>query len=70
MLPAHDPDAVVKALDAGDDGSARFRAADVRSILAIGLAAPEPAAAGDTVVVDLPDGEVRSFDAYRMENLA
>ena len=47
----------------------RFRAADVRSILAIGPAAPEPAAAGDAVVVDLPTAQMRSFDDYRIENL-
>ena len=45
-------------------------AADVRSILAIGTAAPEPAAASDVVVVDLPAVEVRGFDAYRIEDLA
>ena len=48
----------------------RFKAADVRSILAIGTALPEPAAGGDNVVVGLPTAEVRSFDAYRIENLA
>ena len=56
---------------AGSGGSVRCRrgagsgscAADVRSILAIGAAAPEPAAAGDVVVVDLPAVEVRGFDA-------
>jgi hypothetical protein len=42
----------------------------VRSILAIGLATPELAAPGQHVVVDLPIAEVRSFDAYRMDNLA
>ena len=48
----------------------RFRAPDVRSILAIGPAAPEPAVAGDSVIVELPTAEVRSFDAYRIEGLA
>jgi hypothetical protein len=42
-----------------------------RSILAIGPAAPEPADAGDRVVIDLPAVEQRgSFDAYRIEGLA
>ena len=40
------------------------------SNIAIGTALPEPAAAGDAVVVALPTAEVRSFDAYAMENLA
>lgn len=68
LLPAHDHHLVVKAL-ARATRFGRFRASDVRSILAIGPAAPEPAAAGDSVVVDLPTAQVRSFDAYRIENL-
>ena len=48
----------------------RFRADDVASILAIGPAALEVAAPGDQVVVDLPSVEVRSFDAYRIRDLA
>ena len=40
------------------------------AILAIGPALPEPADAGDAVVVELPAVEVRSFDAYRIGGLA
>ena len=69
ILPAHGPELVAKAV-ARAARFGRFRAADVRSILAIGTALPEPAAAGDAVVVALPTAEVRSFDAYAMENLA
>ena len=69
LLPAHDADAVARALSRATRFG-RFRAADVRSILAIGPAAPEPATAGDGVVVDLPAVEVRGFDAYRIEELA
>ena len=69
LLPAHDPDDLARALTRATRFG-RFKAADVRSILAIGPAAPEPAAAGDRVVVDLPAAEVRSFDAYRIEGLA
>jgi transposase len=69
VLPAHDVEAVTRALSRATRFG-RFRAADVRSILAIGPAAPEPADAGDAVVVDLPAAEVRSFDAYRIEDLA
>jgi transposase len=69
LLPAHGADAVTKAL-ARAARFGRFRAGDIRSILAIGPAGIEPVAAGDRVVIDLPDIEVRSFDAYRIENLA
>jgi transposase len=69
LLPAHDPDDLTRALQRATRFS-RFRAADVRSILAIGPAAPEPAAAGDEVVVELPAVEVRGLDAYRIEGLA
>jgi transposase len=69
LLPAHGAELVAKAL-ARAARFGRFRAADVRSILAIGTALPEPSADGDRVVVELPAAQVRSFDAYRMENLA
>jgi transposase len=70
LIPAHGPELVAKAI-ARAARFARFKAADVRSILAIGTAAlPEPAGGGDNVVVGLPAAEVRSFDAYRLENLA
>jgi transposase len=69
LLPAHGPEAVGRAL-ARAARFGRFRAADVRSILAIGLAAAEPAEPGDRVVVDLPAAEVRSLAAYRIDELA
>jgi hypothetical protein len=69
ILPAHGPELVAKALDRAARFG-RFRAADVRSILAIGTAIIEPAQPGDNVVIALPSVEVRSFDAYAMENLA
>jgi transposase len=70
LLPAHDPADIARALQRATRFG-RFRAADVRSILAIGPAGlPEPAAAGDEVIVELPAVEVRSFDAYRIEGLA
>lgn len=69
LLPAHGPELVAKAV-ARAARFGRFKAADVRSILAIGTALPEPTVGGDNVVVGLPTAEVRSFDAYRMENLA
>jgi len=70
LIPAHGGDAVLKAMTRAVRFS-RFRAEDVRSILAIGPATVEPAAAGDDLcVIDLPTIELRSFDAYRIEGLA
>ncbi len=69
LLPAHGEAAVTRALERAVRFS-RFRADDVRSILAIGPAAPEPVDAGDQVVIDLPTVEQRGLDAYRIEGLA
>jgi transposase len=44
----------------------RFRAADVRSILAAGTAAPQPRPAGEALVLDLPTAPTRSLDAYKI----
>jgi transposase len=44
----------------------RFRAADVRSILAAGAGTPQPRPAGDALVLDLPSAPTRSLDAYRI----
>ena len=68
LLPAHDPADVARALTRATRFG-RFKAVDVAAILAIGPALPEPVAAGDAVVVELPAAEVRSFDAYRIGGL-
>ncbi|MCA2301862.1 IS21 family transposase, partial [Mycobacterium avium] len=44
----------------------RFRAADVRSILAAGAGTPQPRPAGDALVLDLPTVETRSLEAYKI----
>jgi transposase len=44
----------------------RFRAADVRSILAAGAATPQPRPAGDALILDLPVAPTRSLDAYKI----
>ena len=44
----------------------RFRAADVRSILAAGAGAPQPRPAGDALILDLPIAPTRSLDAYKV----
>jgi transposase len=69
LIPAHGEEAVTKAL-ARAVKFGRYRAGDIRSILGIGPAPQEPAPPGVDVVVELPAVEVRSFDAYRIENLA
>jgi hypothetical protein len=42
----------------------RWRAADVRSILAAGTGTPQPTAAGDALVLELPVVPVRPLSAY------
>jgi len=70
LLPAHGDDAVLKAI-ARAVRFGRYRADDIRSILAIGPATIDPAAVGDDLnVIELPAAEVRSFDAYKIEGLA
>ncbi len=44
----------------------RFRAADVRSILAAGAGTPHPRPAGDALILDLPVAPTRSLDAYKV----
>jgi hypothetical protein len=48
----------------------RFRAADVRSILAAGAGTPQPRAAGDALILDLPVAPTRSLDAYKITAVA
>lgn len=44
----------------------RFRATDVRSILAAGAGTPQPRPAGQALVLDLPIAPTRSLDAYKV----
>jgi hypothetical protein len=46
----------------------RWRAADVRSILATGGHAPRPTPAGQALVLTLPSVPTRSLDAYRIDS--
>ena len=41
-----------------------FRAADVRSIVAVGAGTPQPRPAGDALILDLPTAPTRSLVAY------
>ena len=45
----------------------RWRASDVRSILAAGAGTPQPRAAGDALVIELPKVPVRPLPAYKIE---
>jgi hypothetical protein len=45
----------------------RWRAGDVRSILAAGAGAPQPRPAGDALVIELPKVPVRPLSAYKIE---
>ena len=47
----------------------RFRAADVRSILAAGTGTPQPRPAGDALILDLPVAPTRSLDAYKITTI-
>ncbi len=47
----------------------RFRAADVRSLLAAGTSAPTPVPAGGALVVDLPTAPTRSLTAYSLDKI-
>ncbi len=62
---AHGEKALVEALRRAV-AFRRFRAADVRSILAAGTGTPQPRPAGDALIVDLPSVPTRSLDAYKI----
>ena len=62
---AHGEEALVSALHRAV-AFRRFRAADVRSILAAGSGAPQPRAAGEALILDLPVAPTRSLDAYKI----
>ena len=63
LAAAHGPDALTAALRRAV-AFRRFRAADVRSILAAGAGTPHPRPAGDALILDLPIAPTRSLDAY------
>ena len=60
---AHGRDALVAALARAVEFS-RYKAADVRSILAAGQAAPRPQAPGEALVLELPTVPTRSLAEY------
>jgi hypothetical protein len=60
---AHGREELVSALARAVEFS-RYRAADVRSILAAGKGVPRPSAPGEALVVDLPKVPTRSLAEY------
>ena len=62
---AHGTDALVAALERAV-AFGRWRADDVRSILATNGHAPRPTPAGQALVMTLPTVPTRSLDAYRI----
>jgi transposase len=62
---AHGEQALVSALHRAV-AFRRFRAADVRSILAAGAGTPQPRPAGDALILDLPVAPTRSLEAYKV----
>jgi transposase len=63
MQAAHGEEVLVAALDRAV-AFGRFRAHDVRSIIAAGLGVPRPSAPGDALIVNLPLVPVRSLADY------
>lgn len=66
---AHGTDALIAALRRAV-AFRRFRAADVRSILAAGAGTPQPRPAGNALILDLPVAPTRSLDAYTVNPAA
>jgi hypothetical protein len=66
---AHGTDALLAALHRAV-AFRRFRATDVRSILAAGTGTPQPRPAGDALILDLPVAPTRSLDAYKIAPVA
>jgi hypothetical protein len=62
---AHGTDALVGALRRAV-AFRRFRAADVRSILAAGAGTPDPRPTGDALILDLPVAPTGSLDAHKV----
>ena len=63
MEAAHGRTALVAAIERAVEFG-RFRAHDVRSILAAGTGVPRPREPGDALIVDLPGSPSRSLGDY------
>jgi transposase len=67
LQAAHGPDVLIAALDRAV-AFGRYRAHDVRSIIAAGLGVPRPSQPGDALIVDLPLVPVRSLSDYAISD--
>lgn len=65
LTAAHGADAVLAALQRAVEFR-RWRAADIRSILAAGGAAPTPQPAGQALILTLPTVPTRPLSAYKI----
>jgi hypothetical protein len=65
---AHGTDVLVAALERAV-AFGRWRAADVRSILAAGTGTPQPTAPGEALLIPLPIVPTRPLSAYALEEL-
>jgi hypothetical protein len=69
LRAAHGDQALVAALERAV-AFRRWRADDIRSILAAGAGTPQPRHAGDALVIELPKVTVRPLSAYRIGDLS
>lgn len=69
LLAAHGQAALLAALQRAVTFR-RWRAADVRSILAAGAGTPQPRPAGDALVLELPTVPTRPLSAYQIGDLS
>jgi hypothetical protein len=65
LRAAHGDEALTAALERAVEFR-RWRADDVRSILAAGAGVPRPRPAGDALVIELPRGPVRPLSDYKV----
>jgi hypothetical protein len=68
LRAAHGDEQFLAALDRAV-AFCRWRAADIRSILAAGAGAPQPRTAGDALILDLPAVPVRPLADYAISGL-
>ena len=69
LTAAHGPEAMAAALERAV-AFGRWKAADVRSILAAGAGTPTPRTAGEALVIDLPVAKGRALAEYAPTSLA
>ena len=69
LRAAHGDSAVTAALERAV-AFRRWRAADVRSILAAGAGTPQPRPAGDALVLELPKVATRPLSAYKIGDVS